>query len=196
MARIWVGVIAVVGLLVGNLAEVNAALTTNSWAVNSGKWEIGDNWDHGVPTLPDSLNFIGKIAPALGRTITIDSTTVASNGINGCMVISNLTLRGSTLSPQTLLITNASLTAPLKVVDTLTIDIHASVIISNAALQVGRMGGGTVSDDGGLTLLGGTIIATNFGIGFAVGDTGAGRMTVLGGTWRASGVYVGKLAGS
>lgn len=188
--------LCVIGLVLSaNLAD--AALTTNSWQVNSGKWEIGINWDHGVPTLLNTIDFLDKTIPVgTTRTITIDQVTVLSNALNSCLTISNLTLSGTSMSLQLLVMTNAALTTPLTIVNNLTINAHTFVTISNAALRVGTTGVGSISVDGGLTLSAGMLISTNNSSSFAIGNTGAGAMTVLGGTWQGSEVFVGNLAGS
>jgi len=149
--------------------------------------------------LSSSINFINKTVPSGStRTITIDQATVSSNNISGnnCLTISNLTLSGTSLSPQMLLMTNAALTTPLTIVSNLTINAHTFVTISNAALRVGTTGVGTISVDGGLTLSAGTLSSTNKFSSFVIGNTGAGAMTVLGGTWQGWETLVGNLAGS
>lgn len=177
-----------------------AALTTNSWTDGSGKWEIGANWEQGVPAPSDSINFLNKTIPVgITRTITIDQATVLSNNIpgNSCLTISNLTLAGTSTSLQVLLMTNAALATPLTIVSNLIINAHTFVVISNATLLV-HVGPGTgmLSDDGGLTLYAGSLISTNFRTSFMIGDAGNGAMTVLGGTWQAWSADVGENAGS
>lgn len=183
---LWLVVAAVVFFA----TNAPAALTTNRWQANDGKWEIGANWDQGVPTLSDSINLISNNG-TLGHTITIDGATVVSS-----LTISNLTLTGTVMFPHTLLLTNAPLASPLTIINTLSIGNQTSVVISNAALQVGIASAGTFFDDGALTMFGGTFTATNAGTIFAIGNAGGGRLTVTGGTWRALDVFAGRLAGS
>jgi hypothetical protein len=188
--------LCVIGLVL-SATLADAALTTNSWQVNSGKWEIGVNWNHGVPAPSNSIDFLDETIPSgTTRTITIDQTTVLSNALNNCLTISNLTLSGTSMDLQVLLLTNAALTTPLTIISNLTLNAHTFVTISNAAMSVGVTSAGTVSDDGGVTLLGGVLIATNVSTSFVIGNTGAGVMTVQGGTWQARTASVGGNAAS
>src|ERR1041384_647169 len=82
--------------------EVEAALTTNSWLLFSGKWEDGAHWSAGVPA---SSNAVNVISNGLSGTATIDTATVTQHVINGCMTISNLVVGGS---PHTLFLNNAN----------------------------------------------------------------------------------------
>src|ERR1043166_3800691 len=73
--------------------EVEAALTTNSWLLFSGKWEDGAHWAAGGPA---SSNAVNVIRNGLSGTATIDTATVTQHVINGCMTISNLVVGGLT----------------------------------------------------------------------------------------------------
>lgn len=184
----------VVGLILALMGNSRAALTTNSWSADNGKWETGANWDHGVPTVLDSINVIKKVVPALSRTVTIDSITAMSDATNNCLTISNLTLSAIASSSNTLLLVKVS--TPLTVLHTLTIGDNTSVLISNAAMQIKGTNTTSVSDDGSLTMSTGTIITTNAGTTFIIGDVGAGGMRLAGGTWQAADVFVGKAPGA
>lgn len=171
-----------------------AVLTTNSWTAAGGKWETGANWDNGVPNPGDSANNLIKITPAGLRIVTIDSLTAASNAVNSCLTISNLTMSGSVLSPYTLEM--ISVTATMTIRDTLIVGAHTGITVSNSILRVGSASSGSFSDNGGLTMFGGSVISTNAPSVFAIGDAAAGRMTVLDGTWKSVEVFVGKGVGS
>src|SRR5437867_10489964 len=68
--------------------RAEAALTTNKWRqAGGGKWETASNWTVGTPTLTDAIDILNT---GLVNTITVDLTTVLSNGVNGCMTVSNL----------------------------------------------------------------------------------------------------------
>ena len=75
----------------------------DSWNTpGGGKWEIASNWSSNTPSLVHLGIFITNslTTPPFFKTVTIDSATVASNGVNGCMTISNVTLsaQGSVLN--------------------------------------------------------------------------------------------------
>lgn len=190
-----IDVLVIGALLGGGCLTAEAALTTNNWTVGAGKWEIGSDWDHGVPSLAHSAETIFSGFPAGGGIVGIDNTTVVSNLINNCMTISNLTVGSSGgMNFYTLAITNAILGTPLIVLNSLNIGSHGSVSVSNAALRVDTLSFvSRLNDDGNVTLDGGgTIFCTNV----TIGNTGFGRFTVLDGAWQGRQVVLGLQTGS
>jgi hypothetical protein len=184
--------LACIGLSVSSTAR--AALTTNLWIDTSGggQWEIGSNWNHGVPSTSgqsavwiDGGGFIFKV-------IIVDATTVLSNAINQCMTVSNLMMTASTVI-NLLAIQNAGTTTPLHVLNSFTVAGGGSdgVEVTNSVLRVD----GLFLDDGNVSLDSGVIITTNGALTF-IGNTGVGQMTVSDGTWLADLVALGGAAGS
>jgi hypothetical protein len=187
-------IVVLLGIDLGPAAH--ATLTTNNWNTGTGNWEIGANWLQGVPSTANAANAIVNTSPLGGGVITVDATTVLSNGVNGCMTISNLTVSGTLQSPHTLFLNNAGTATPLHILNSF-INTNsggdpsfADLNITNSALQVD----GSLLDDGVVTLNTGTIITTNTST--YVGNTGLGRMTLLDGTWQGFAAIVGYAPGS
>ena len=191
------------GLFVCSLAftvnQAAAVLTTNSWNDGSSKWELGSNWSAGVPSLANAVNLISGGIPVGPRVITIDAATVASNVINGCMTVSNVTLTGSSLAPNTLFLNNANNvagTTSLIVLGNLQVLIHGGLSITNSRVRVD----GAPSGFGGLYIDGGfgqlqsdsSLFTTNA----FIGNTTFGNFAMLGGTWDSGPIWVGDMAGS
>ncbi|HUI05825.1 MAG TPA: hypothetical protein VL486_02345, partial [Verrucomicrobiae bacterium] len=177
-----------IATLVLTTANVRAALTTNSWNHASGTWVTGADWDHGLPSAVDALDAITIVVPVGSRVITVDAAAVSSNVIDGCLTISNLTIGGTSSSPNTLFLnTNASSTPGnegLTIRNALTITSHGIVSITNSYLYTG---GGGVSDDGVIVLNTGTLDTTP-GPTF-IGNNGTGQMTVQAGTWQVNNIF-------
>jgi hypothetical protein len=182
--------ISILGLLLAETA--NAALTTNSWFLFSGKWENGANWSAGIPSSDDAVNTITNDLSSI--TVTIDTGTVTQHVINSCMTISNLVVgRGSVIS-HTLFMNNANNTPGnigLTILNSFTLNATGILSITNSDLRVTAPGGG-LFDDGTALLNAGNITVTNL----SVGRTGAGTLTVSNGTLIGRNVNVAQLPGS
>src|ERR1043166_2752073 len=167
--------------------EVEAALTTNSWLLFSGKWEDGAHWSAGVPA---SSNAVNVISNGLAGTTTIDTATVTQHVINGCMTISNLfvgTLR-------TLFLNNANNTPGnigLTIINQFSITSGGTLLITNSDLKViGAPFGAVIHNDGSILLNTGTIIVTQDFGNLDIGYLAEGILTVSNGTLRAGFVQV------
>src|SRR5580693_1747036 len=86
----------------------HAALTTNSWTGITSKWELGANWSAGTPSPGNALDAITLTFPESPRFVTVDTATIASNLLNNCLTISNLTISGTSLSPNTLILNSGN----------------------------------------------------------------------------------------
>ena len=144
------------------LAAPFAALSnsTNSWTnAASGKWEIGTNWSIGTPALANAVDLITNAAT---KTVTVDSTTVLSNAINGCMTISNLTIAAPSGSTNTLSV-NSTTATTLHILRSFSESAGGVLSITNATVQLDVVPWGrTNAIDGLVTVLaGGNLIATN-----------------------------------
>ena len=185
-ARVWlIGV-----LLIGTSAlTAKAALTTNSWTDGNGKWEIGANWSAGTPTNSNAANLITTNGT---KTVTIDAATVASNTLNGCMTISNVTVSALVNSTNTLSIINTG-AGSLHILNGLTLLNGSALVISNANLQVDGVPFGFFAVDGAASLLSGSITSTNLStfVG-AFSTSSSGSLTVNGGTLLVHDLRVGE----
>jgi len=183
--------IALFLLLLGPAFIPAASGQTDSWSDNTRgtafKWEKATEWSLGVTPSVAQLGimitngFAGT--GSIGRTISIDATTVLSNAINSCMTINNLTMSSptSTLSNE-LLVSNSGAT-PLTIEDSLTITSQGVVSITNSVLIVhGNSFFTNLVDDGNLVLNTGTLITSNT-VTTVVGFGGAGVFTISDGTW-------------
>jgi len=152
-------------------------IATNSWkTASSGKWELGLNWSASVPT---ALQPALLISNATSKTVTVDATTVASNAINGCLSINNLTVGGPNNTTNKLLLTGAGTITPLSILQSLIIDTNGVVVIDSSELSavnnadlffnvlVGNRGGNATM----VVTNGGTLFSTISEVG--AGDTGA-----------------------
>ena len=194
--RVWFVGVLLVGSSILTADTAEAALTTNSWNDGSSKWELGANWSAGVPSLANAIDFVSGGFPVGARTITIDPDTVFSNVINGCMTISNLTVSGTALAPNSVFINNVNVPAgntTMTILNSLTISSHGAVSITNSVLKVAFLGG-SLSDDGFMQLNTGTIIVTN-GL-LSIGRNGSGTFIMSDGTVLASDVAVADQASS
>ncbi len=174
------------GIACGPVAP--AAIITNNWTGTTGKWELGSNWSAGTPSPANFLDSITIGFPVGSRVITIDAATISSNVINECLMISNLTISGSSLSPNTLLLNTDASNTPgnmgLIVGNSLTISSHGVISITNSYLYANGAG---FFDDGFIVLNSGTLITANTS---HIGYTGAGQMTVQGGYFQSSSIHV------
>ncbi len=107
--------------------------TTDSWAnATSGKWETSANWSRSaVPSIADPADCVTN---ASTKTVTIDVTTVLSNAINGCMILSNLTVSAPGGAINTLLLSNAGTATPLALRQQLVIDTNGAVVLNHSAV--------------------------------------------------------------
>jgi hypothetical protein len=149
-------------LLIGcHVLTANAAPTNNWQAIGGiGKWEYFVNWSQGVPSLSHGLH---RVAPVGGNPadVFINAETVASNGINGCLTISNLTLQGTTGplgQPATLVMSNAGSVTPLLIANSLTVSTRGNVRVSDSVLRVNAPSGDSFFDNGNVVLNSGTIM--------------------------------------
>jgi T5SS/PEP-CTERM-associated repeat protein len=187
--------------LIGGLLILATALpgsvqgqTTNNWiTLGAGKWEIGSNWSLGVPNVTQA--FV-RIFSSLGAPVSIDAATVASNALNSCMTVSNLTMSASGFGFSTLSVTNAGPATPLRIRNTFSITGFFSFLnVSNSVVQFDGLSGGIASVDGVVTLYPSGAITGAAPV--RIGNIGGGYFDNRGGTWRATGgVRVGNLAGS
>ncbi len=159
-----------------------------SWIDGTGKWEVSTNWSGGVPAISHQAVFVTNAAT---KTVTIDAATPDGN-----LTTSNLTVRGAGAGINTLQLTNAGTTTPLRLLSGLNIGTNAFLVVTNSALQVDGRSSGVLVVDGSVTnLAGGRIIATNITVGNVTG--GRGQFTALGGFLQASnGITLGAVAGA
>jgi hypothetical protein len=197
-------------ILIGStfVSTANAVVTTNRWADASGgehKWETASEWSLGVPP-SQAQNYTvidEKLAGSGKRNIVIDSDTVLSNAINGCLTINNLAL---SLAPNVLHVDDTGSTA-LTVLQTLSISNSSTLIITNSTvtLAAANASGTQFGVDGSVMLESGTItVAVNTFDGSygpfseIIGVNLSGTLTVAGGlnSVAGSGVVIGYNAGS
>lgn len=158
----------------------------DSWnSLASGKWEIASNWSSNTPSLVHLGIFItnGISTPPFLKTVNINSATVASNSINGCMTISNLTLSAPGILNNILFLENAGLLTSLHILNSLSISNGGNLSISNSLLQMDGQVLNFFPDDGSVFLNTGTLITTNMTT--AVGYRGHGSFAIQDGTWLA-----------
>ncbi|MGD0059239.1 MAG: fibronectin type III domain-containing protein [Verrucomicrobiia bacterium] len=158
-----------------NLANATTASGTNVW-INplSDKWEIAPNWSQGVPSSAQSGLLITN---ANTTTVTIDAVTAASNAVNQCLTIGNLTIFSPAGATNTLNLTSAGPTNPLHVINSLTVTNGGAINITNSVLQVD----GTFALDGSMTLPPtGQLIGTNASM--YIGVVSTGQVTMTGGS--------------
>jgi hypothetical protein len=125
--------------------DPSSAQITNTWqALGGGKWESGANWDHGVPSINFAQHRLTTVA-ALNSVAIIDSATVLSHVMNGCLTISNLTIQGGgrpIFPTSTLLLSNANYTPGnigLTILKSLNINAGGSVAITNSRLYLNSL---------------------------------------------------------
>src|ERR1041384_3011234 len=116
--------------------EAEAALTTNSWFLFSGKWEDGSKWSAGVPAANNAVNTITNDLSSI--TVTVDGTTVLSNNLNNCMTVSNLVVGRGSVITHTLLFDHAVSTTNvfMTILNSFTLNATGSLAISNSFLRV------------------------------------------------------------
>jgi len=158
-----------------NLANASTASGTNVW-INplSDKWEVGPNWSQGVPS---SAQLGLLITNPTSTTVAIDATTAASNAVNQCLTVGNLTVFSPAGSTNVLSLANSGPTNPLHVVNSLIVTNGGAISITNAVLQVDS----AFALDGALALQpDGRLSASNSTM--CVGAVSTGQVTITGGS--------------
>ncbi len=167
-------------LAIDNFSLAVLPPSTNSWIASNGKWEIGSNWlTTFAPSTIDSADVITNVG---SKTVTIDAATVLSNGLNGCLTISNLIVSAPVNNTNTLFLNNAGLATPLIVLSNLTLSANGALIITNSALVVTN--GSTVVGSNGvaqLTVSNGTWLARDVAVAYGA-TSSQGTLTVAGGS--------------
>ena len=169
-------------------SNTSASSGTNSPAAAfSGYWDNGVNWSLAVPpSTADSSEFITN---STSTTVTADSFTAAFSP--NALTISNLTLSAPAGSTNTLFLNGMNdwgVAKPVEILNALTIDSGALLVITDSTLQVDGLLGGALSVDGTVTMLNGQIVTTN--ASFIVGNQSVGSFTMYGGTSAARDVTV------
>ncbi|HVM60467.1 MAG TPA: glycosyl hydrolase family 28 protein [Verrucomicrobiae bacterium] len=146
---------------------------TNSWTDGSGKWETATNWS--LTNAPSAGDWIDLITNAANKTVTIDATTVLTNGINGCMTINNLLVSAPSDATNTLFLNNAGTQTPFLLLGVLKLGTNGTMVVNNSAV----LGNNSivVGDPIGTSLVvsnGGSVIVTN--------SNGTGSVVVNGGS--------------
>jgi hypothetical protein len=191
------------------VSTANAVLTTNSWSDNSRgsfKWETASEWSLHVPTsTAQSCVLITNNISGFGippRIVTIDATTVLSNAINGCMIISNLTMSIPSAINRTELFLNNTGDSPLYVLGAMSISNQCILLITNSILSFPEtdLAPYPLGVDGTVLLESGTIDADGSGsYSEVVGINSSGTLTVAGGLdelTAGSGMLIGFNPGS
>jgi len=184
------------GILILTLPALAPAQSTNNWlTIGAGKWEIGSNWSLGAPRVTQA--FVRTSFTMLGGTAFIDAATVASNGLNSCMTVSNLIMSASGSGGVSLNLTNASTATPFRIRNTFSITggFFSGVGVSNSVMQLDGLSGGIFAIDAFVTLYPSGAITGAAPV--RIGNVHYGEMDIRGGTWLATGgARVGNLAGS
>ncbi len=173
-------------IVVSLLISISTALAVdNIWTntASSGRWDEGFRWSAGAAP---STNFGAIwITNANTKTVLIDSATDP-----GMMTISNLTLSGPVATTNTLSLINAT-TNSLRILSSFTLGSGGSIQIVNSTLRVDGASGGRFTVNGMVQLTSGQIVATNAAtwLGSTVGSTGT--LTIQGGSMLASNFNVG-----
>jgi T5SS/PEP-CTERM-associated repeat protein len=166
---------------------VAAAGRTNSWTNNaSGKWERGPDWSLNVP--PFAGHSLVLITNAGTKTVTNDAATATD--FPTTMAVSNLVISAPTGTTNTLLLAHGGTSTPLRVLRTLSLKSGGAVTINNGALNLEGPPNSPSHLNGALTLVDGTLTATNSSQ-FYIGSSGTGSLTVSNGTFRAHYPIVG-----
>ena len=118
-------------LLVNNTNSLFSSPGTNSW-INGGigKWETGTNWSAGTPAITQPAILITN---ANSKVITIDGITTNSPNT---LTISNLTVSAPTGTTNTLLLNNAGAVVPLSALTGLTIETNGAVVVNNSVILI------------------------------------------------------------
>jgi T5SS/PEP-CTERM-associated repeat protein len=172
------------------LVPATAHAQANSWTNTlGGKWEIGANWSLGVPpsSAQAAILITNTVTLTFSKTISVDSDTVLSNELNGCMTINSLRIsRPGTVGFNTLLLNNAGTATPLHVLSSLIVSNRGIVSVTNSVLRVD----GNLINNGTVTLNSGALIVTNLGAQTLIGNLGTGVVTMVDGEWKGGTVSV------
>jgi T5SS/PEP-CTERM-associated repeat protein len=167
---------------------LSAQGTTNSWKVaSSGPWEQAADWSQGVT--PSTTNAAVLITNATSKTVTITASTFTA--APGSVTNFGITVSGPSGSTNTLLVENTPVSSPFVAVQ-LDISTNASAIVTNATLQVGVLGSGTLTVDGQLQVGPGGLLDTSNGGTMNVGSVSSAAVSITGGgTALSGGVVIG-----
>jgi hypothetical protein len=149
---------------------------TNSWiSPTRGFWDDYTKWS--LEIAPANTHSV-YITNAPTKTVTIDSIT--SGDYPDSMTISDLTISAPDPSTNTLSLTDAGLAVPLQVMNGCSVSNGSALIVDNSAMIVQA---GLLSVNGALILTSGWLAANS---GMQVGFSGAGTVTLVGGTLTTS----------
>lgn len=153
----------------------------NSWTGDSDKWETSGDWSLGVlPFLPQAGI---QVANAGVKTVTIDALT--SSNFPDSIFIRSLTLTAPSGSINTLMVSDAGTNTPLRLLGGLDVESGGCLLVTNSAVLVG----GSFDIGGKVSILGGTLTATNDTT--LLGTFTAGELTVSNGTVLAGPMFIG-----
>ncbi|MBI5394589.1 MAG: PEP-CTERM sorting domain-containing protein [Verrucomicrobia bacterium] len=173
-------------------AAFSAEAQTNSWIFTGDDfWDIASRWSLGVRPANTHLVFITN---ATTKTVTIDSIT--SGTFPASLTISNLTLTAPGSDVNTLFLDNPGTVVPLTISDALTISAGGVLRILNGSVAVQGSGGAGVVNDGAVTLISGSFVATNAGLVTRIGYDGLGQFTLSNGFAHLRDVQLGVNTGS
>jgi T5SS/PEP-CTERM-associated repeat protein len=156
---------------------LSAQGTTNSWNVaSSGLWEQAADWSQGVT--PSTTNAAVLITNATSKTVTITASTFTV--APGSVTNFGITVSGPSGSTNTLLVENTPVGRPFVAVQ-LDIGTNASAVVTNATLQVGVLGSGTLTVDGQLQVGPGGLLDTSNAGTMNVGSVSSAAVSIMGG---------------
>jgi T5SS/PEP-CTERM-associated repeat protein len=189
-----------------------SAATTNNWTNSvSGLWQTGSNWSSNQP--PNSTFTYILITNSSTKTVTIDASTPSTN-----LTIQRLIVSAPAGSTNTLALVNVTTNLPLQLSSTLTVDSGCVLSLTNSAL----ISAGVIVDHGGALNITNSLLSesgfTTFDIvngsawlenglldcsaiqavrlGRTNASSGAGILTVNGGTLLAYQMQIGSSTGS
>jgi T5SS/PEP-CTERM-associated repeat protein len=151
-------------ILISILLSGVAQAQTNSWANPShGFWDDSESWSLGVlPTNSQSV----FITNAVSKTVTVDSYTATSYPES--LTVSNLTVSAPGGVTNTLLLDNSGLTIPLFVLNIVDIDTNGVVVVNDSIVQVsGNLFIGQLGNNDALTIMdGGHVYSGSGSVGY------------------------------
>jgi len=165
------------------LTNVHAATNTWTYAEDS-FWDDGSSWLLGVPDISQEGAFITN---ASSKTVTLDAFTVSFSP--STLTISNLVVAGTGNDSNTLFLSSAGLSTPLRILKGFSVGNLGGLQVTNSFLRVDGMSGGQFAVDGAARFNNGLLITTNAPT--VVGTSASGSLSIVGGTWRGGAVTVG-----
>jgi T5SS/PEP-CTERM-associated repeat protein len=171
-----------------NLASTTTSTSAVAPTLLDGYWDDGMRWSLGHP--PAAADSSNSITNSPGKTVTADFFTAAM--FSNTLTISNLTLSAPPGSTNTLFLNSMNDSGslrPLEILKQFTVGNGGVLLITNSALQVDGLSGGSFSIDGTVTMFDGLIVTTNARI--AVGNQSTGSFAIYGGTINARDITVG-----